>query len=275
MIAGLAASAPLAARAKYVPQKTTLAILASDGVTHRMDIRDVEGYRIFRAVPNGGADRAIYLLDGNGAFDALTQDLLNLVPDVAILAIGYPTDLRFDADRRSLDYTPPLGDMPVPDPQRNGRMSGGANLFLPLLRAGLRDAAEQGLAIRYRTLWGHSFGGLFTLYTLFTAPSSFDHYAAISPSLWWGNEALAKVDRVPIVKPTRLLIAYGDSEARRGDLDEETFRRKQAEGAIARNEFVDGLRTTPHLGVDEQVFRDLGHGETLAASLPFAFALAR
>ena len=35
------------------------------------------------------------------------------------------------------------------------------------------------------TLAGHSFGGLFTLYTLFTATDTFDRYVAMSPSLWY------------------------------------------------------------------------------------------
>ena len=49
----------------------------------------------------------------------------------------------------------------------------------------LRAAAEDGLRVdpSRRTLWGHSFGGLFTLYALLARPGSFARYAAISPSI--------------------------------------------------------------------------------------------
>ena len=36
-------------------------------------------------------------------------------------------------------------------------------------------------------LFGHSFGGLFVLYTLLSKPQSFTHYVCASPSLWWGE----------------------------------------------------------------------------------------
>lgn len=273
LLAGLAF--PAIAHARFVPRKAELSILRTRMPSHRTDVRDVDDYRIFRAIPDSPR-RAIYLLDGNGAFDALTPAMLAQVPDLAVIGIGYPTEMKFDTDRRSLDYTPPIADGPVPDPDQAGRMVGGANLFLPRLTGPLRTAAEEGLDIRTRTLWGHSFGGLFGLYTLFTRPDGFDRYATISPSLWWGDGQALRLEAsaAPLTRQTPLLIAYGDAEARRGNMDEETFRKTQATALAQREAFVKRLRTHRALQVDETVFTGLGHGETLAASLPLALALA-
>tara|TARA_R110002020_G_scaffold419518_2_gene628709 strand:+ start:546 stop:1787 length:1242 start_codon:yes stop_codon:yes gene_type:complete len=40
----------------------------------------------------------------------------------------------------------------------------------------------------YRTLIGHSYGGLFTLYSLLNRPVLFDNYLSIDPSLDWDNQ---------------------------------------------------------------------------------------
>ena len=42
----------------------------------------------------------------------------------------------------------------------------------------------------YRALIGHSYGGLFTLYTLINQPQLFSNYVAIDPSLDWDNQKL-------------------------------------------------------------------------------------
>ena len=44
----------------------------------------------------------------------------------------------------------------------------------------------------FRTLIGHSYGGLFALYTLVHQPQLFSNYLAIDPSLDWDNQQLIK-----------------------------------------------------------------------------------
>ncbi|MCF8374624.1 MAG: prolyl oligopeptidase family serine peptidase [Bacteroidales bacterium] len=44
----------------------------------------------------------------------------------------------------------------------------------------------------YRTLIGHSYGGLFTIYTLIQHPNLFANYLAIDPSLDWDGQKLLK-----------------------------------------------------------------------------------
>ncbi len=82
--------------------------------------------------------------------------------------------------------------------------AGGADRFLRFLTEELRP----WLAARYRTLpyhvlVGHSFGGLFALHVLMSAPASYDAYVAVSPSLWWNGGSLvadapAALSRLPL-----------------------------------------------------------------------------
>ncbi|MNI69664.1 Ferri-bacillibactin esterase BesA [compost metagenome] len=46
-----------------------------------------------------------------------------------------------------------------------------------------------------RSLVGHSFGGMFGVYALFTRPQLFQHVIAISPSLWWRDRYLMAHER--------------------------------------------------------------------------------
>lgn len=71
--------------------------------------------------------------------------------------------------------------------------SGGADVY----RRFLVDELKPWVAARFHTdghtaLMGESLAGLFTLETLLRAPSSFDDYIIISPSLWWNDAALSK-----------------------------------------------------------------------------------
>ena len=45
-----------------------------------------------------------------------------------------------------------------------------------------------------QTLVGHSFGGLFCLYVLFNHSDSFNRYVIASPSLWWDNSVMFKLE---------------------------------------------------------------------------------
>ncbi len=45
----------------------------------------------------------------------------------------------------------------------------------------------------YKLLAGHSVGGLFIINTVLKKPNLFNHYIAISPALWWANNAINEV----------------------------------------------------------------------------------
>ena len=258
-----------------------LAIFETQHPTHVLSQKTVAvgpGHRIFLAVPRGtppaGGWPVLYLLDGNAAFDFLTPAHLAAAEGLALVGVGYDTDRQFAREQRTFDFTAPdgPGDGIRPDPVHEGRMAGGAAQFLHRLTGALREAAEDGLRVdpSRRTLWGHSFGGLFTLYALLTKPESFDRFAAISPSIWW-DEALihriaARAD--PAVTPP-LLVALGDREKRSGSDGP-----PPAGPAPATMTFVESLRRHPGLDPQVHVLPGLKHIETIAGSLPLAIRFA-
>ncbi|MBB4267765.1 alpha/beta hydrolase [Roseospira visakhapatnamensis] len=236
---------------------------------------DGRTYRLFRALPRREALSSgypvLYLLDGNAAFEGLTPALLRKVPELLVVGVGYDTDQGFAVADRWLDYTPPLGaDGPVPDPQRPERMAGGADRFLSRLIGPVREAAEQGVAVdsSRRDLWGHSFGGLFVLYTLFMAPEAFRGFCPVSPSLWWGGDIMERLEAMaaaPPTPPAHVLIMMGDREVRSGQPPPETPGPAPATLAM-----IDRLRVRQDLCVTARVLEGMGHRAALFASLPHA-----
>ncbi|RRH78128.1 alpha/beta hydrolase [Falsigemmobacter faecalis] len=237
------------------------------------------GYRIFLAVPKNPAPEGgwpiLYMLDGNAAFDYLSADHLSQVPGLVIAAIGYDTDRQFARELRTTDFTAPLspGAGLRPDHVHDGRMAGGAEIFHQRLTTEIRAAAEAGLAIdgARRTLWGHSFGGLFVLYALLAQPESFARFAPISPSIWWDEALIRRIAseaRVPGLLP-EVLLALGDKEKRSGSDG------PAPDGpAPATLSFVTQIAAHPGLQTDLHVLKDHVHIQTLAGSYPLVLPFA-
>ena len=139
----------------------------------------------------------LYLLDGNASY-ALIAPVLELMdassrpgspaPGI-VVGIGYPGDGPLDMVARAEDYTPPAADLSATgDASGNGQ--GGADRFLDFIENELKPrlAADFEIDPHRQTLFGHSYGGLFTLHTLFTRTGCFQRYVAASPSIWWNDE---------------------------------------------------------------------------------------
>lgn len=264
-------------------QPATLDIFRAEQHTHILSQQDIAmpdapGYRLFLARPRAAAPPrgygVFYMLDGNGAFDELTPELLALVPDVIVAGIGYDTVLRFDGERRTPDYTPSPDGSGLVESVPGGRMTGGADLFLARLCGPLRAAVEEGAGIdpARRMLWGHSLGGLFVLHTLLARPGAFARLAAASPALWWGDEWLLQHERIaqlPEDVRVEILITLGDSERRSSPTAPQW--NGPAPHTLA---MVERLRVRPQCDVSLRVFEGLGHAASLAASLPHALTMA-
>ncbi len=259
-----------------------LRLFETGSPTHLLSQKPVAagpGHRLFLAVPKGappaGGWPVLYLLDGNAAFDFLTVEHLALAPGLVLAGVGYDTDRQFARELRTFDYTAPdgPGDGIRPDPVHPGRMAGGAAQFLDRLCGPLRAAAEEGLPVdpARRTLWGHSFGGLFVLYALLTRPAAFARYAAISPSIWWDEPLIRRVaaGAPPMQAPPPLLSALGDREKRSG-----TDGPPPDGPAPATIQFLSDLRHHPGLEPQVHVLPGLVHIETIAGSLPLALPFA-
>ncbi len=156
----------------------------------------------------------LYLLDGQWDFKLLDSVVGGLVydkwmPDIVVVGITY-AGKHADYDRlRAMDYTPTRG---------NAEGSGDGPKFLTFFKTELIPLVEaeyRGDPAR-RILGGHSLGGLFTLYTLFSDSSLFWGYLVGSPAITWDEGFLVKQEqefaRTHKSLPARLYLAVGGAE---------------------------------------------------------------
>lgn len=113
-----------------------------------------------------------------------------------IIAISHIGDWN---EKRPRDFIPS-------DISKNSAMSfGKANLFYLFLQKELIPAIEKKLTNKKdRVFIGHSFGGLFCLYTLFKEDKLFDKHFSISPSIWANYYELDKIEEAFSKKNKRL-----------------------------------------------------------------------
>lgn len=176
-----AAQLPQAQETVYSSQET--------GETYRIQIA-----RVGEEPPKGYP--VIYLLDGDTLFaPALVMANSILVSAVGkqnvpvlLVGIGYSGGKWLDLDRRAKDYTP----LPeTADSQERKKFVGAASFgrfidreLKPLINSYAKTRSDQ------QAIVGHSFGGLFGMYSLIDAPDRFQYYVLSSPSLWWQNHML-------------------------------------------------------------------------------------
>jgi predicted alpha/beta superfamily hydrolase len=139
-----------------------------------------------------------YVLDGNALAQTATEALRkrrpvdSIQPDTIVVSIGYP-NLQPDSpysDGRYHDYQMPVCDVCPPQQDAPGVPSGGES-FLSFLDTALRPWVHSyfpNTKFHRDGLYGHSFGGLFALYTLYSHPDLFDVYISASPYLIWNKE---------------------------------------------------------------------------------------
>jgi len=250
-----------------------LKLLSEPPASHRIATRTVETeagrrYRLFTAMPAANSAEtlpALYMLDGNAAFDALSGDMLASHPGLAVIGIGYETDRGFDFEARARDYTPPAA---MPDPRHPTRASGEAARFLAALTRTLIPGLEAALPLdpARRTLWGHSFGGLFALHALAHAPEAFAGYSVVSPSLWWDGGAIldALAQSAPTWPPRAVDLCRTD-KVRRSDGS-----LADPENRVARLEALLAERTDLFI----RALAGVSHRAALDRSLPGALAFA-
>lgn len=207
----IAITLAMPAPAAEAPQSPPSAPPATEGYTmpstQAWDMTSDSGevYRIFASFPGTEAPDdgypVLYVLDGNAMFAGFAearriQEYYD-VGKTIVVGIGYPTDQAYDA-RRLNDYTPPLLD-PPPTIYRSlaKYRSGGRAAFLDFLTGKLRTEIGQRYRINpeRQALFGHSLGGLFGLYALYTQPQAFQSIVAASPSLEWNEQGVLREER--------------------------------------------------------------------------------
>jgi predicted alpha/beta superfamily hydrolase len=237
-------------------------------------------YRIFIYEPPGAPPKegfpVLYLLDGNATFTTAvaTAAMQSRHPDATgvpasvVVGIGYPTDAPLDIERRRVDYTPPSDAKPKMECR-------GAEYFSEFIEAELKPLIQSIVPIdrQRQALFGHSFGGLFTLWSLFTRPGLFQSYMAASPSIWWANRAILAHEAVFIkqvaqsVKPLRLLLTAGSLEGAPRMLAPTDYNTTMVEDAAA---LAERLRSQAAHGLDI-TFAELAD-ETHVSVIPTALS---
>ena len=163
-------------------------------------------YQVTVALPKGYAESTrrypvLYAMDANGQLGTVVEAARlmrfdELVPELIIVGVGYPVGRMWNAQSpRAVDLTPtsdpewveqrPLDYPQFPAPEGSGGAPGFLRFLLeeliPLVEAEYRANPTD------RALYGHSFGGLFALYSLLNGQGTFQKFIVGSPSLWWDD----------------------------------------------------------------------------------------
>ena len=272
VLAGLAASAPAFAqpRQELSPSLSTRPVTTHSFQTFRFTSEDGRRlYRIETAIPrtaaNAGGYPSLWLCDGNAAFMALTPADLETRPDLAFIALGYDAEVRFDPVSRAYDYTPAIA---TTDEARPEQKAGGADIMAALLRDHVLPEIGKaiGLDPARRALWGHSYGGLFTLNTLYRHAGLFAEYIPASPSLWWYEGRAFTGAPAPSPK-RRVLLMMGDAEINKRVINGRTLPTPQE--TVAATHALAGRIATVHT-IRTEILPSLGHGQMFNASLKTA-----
>ena len=204
----------------------------------QMDLRAAKtghAYRLFMSVPAtpppASGYPVIYVLDANAAFPVAALLARNIASRSAVtgqvaplvVGIGYPGSDDFHVASRQRDYTI------LPGRVDSKASEGGAEYFLDFIEQELKPlvAANYPIDSQRQALFGHSFGGLLVLHTLFTRPHAFSTYLASSPSIWWQDKlVLSELTGNTLSHPTaRLQLSVGSQEdqIKRGNYSAETL----------------------------------------------------
>lgn len=157
-----------------------------------------DSYRILVSKPEGdvpytGGYPVIYVLDANAYFASLheAKRAQQQYRQAIIVGIAYPGEDPHNFLRRAYDFSPPVSD------DKNTPPQGGQDVLLDFLEQRVMPAVADQFPVNasQQSLYGHSFGGMFGVYAMFTRPGLFNHVVAASPSLWWSDRYLLRHER--------------------------------------------------------------------------------
>jgi uncharacterized protein len=202
------------------PAYPTVPILGSELRTLK-SLSTGRNYDLYIKVPGDYGSRkdakypVIYVLDGHWDFkliDSVYGGLFydKFVPAMIIVAVTYSGQNADYNSLRAMDYTPTSVG------QVNG--SGGAAKFLAFLKSELVPFIEANYRAdsSNRVLLGSSYGGLFTLYAMFTEPGVFSSFISASPAVPYDGGFSFKQEAEYFAKrkdlPVKLYLAVGAEE---------------------------------------------------------------
>jgi len=165
-------------------------------------------------LPNGYSNNStkqypvIYLLDGSidedfihisGLVQFGSFSWINMLPETIVVGIA-------NSDRKK-DFTFPTH---IKKDKRDFPTAGKSQNFITFIEKELQPMiASLYKTNSTKTIIGQSLGGLLATEILFTQPQLFDNYIIVSPSLWWDDESLLKIQPKKYESKKSIYIAVG------------------------------------------------------------------
>ena len=157
----------------------------------------------------------VYLLDSQWDFPLVTaiygdQYYDGFMPNTIIVGITWGGENPNYDTRRAFDLSPSDAGQPARYGNAENFLSFIKKEAIPFIDSKYRTDKKN------RTLAGHSFGGLFTLYALFAEPDLFNHYIPGSPAHEWDNSSIKKYmekfSKVKLSHPVKVYMYMGEYE---------------------------------------------------------------
>ena len=167
-------------------------------VEWQMNSERGQPYRILISLPEGdvpytGGYPVLYVLDANAYFASFheAKRAQRAYRHAIVVGLAYPGEEPLNFLRRAWDFSPP-----VPE-ERNTPPQGGQDELINFLADKLMPAIAERFPVDadQQSLFGHSFGGMFAIHTLYQRPELFNHLVAASPSIWWNDRFLLVEER--------------------------------------------------------------------------------
>ena len=256
--------------------------------TESWELKGEDGYsyQIFVSMPKGDPPPdgypLLYVLDGNAMFAGFAEArriqafALSDVGKSIVVGIGYKTDMAYDTTRRLYDFTPDFQKPVMPAQKRLAHLkAGGRDVFARFILERLRPELARRYAVNSdrQALFGHSLGGLFSLYMLYSHPTAFHAIIAASPTIWWNDQAIVAEERIFAAKLTAGKVPGRISRVRvvTGELEEAAVSKTDAEALAKRLELLSGYG----LRSEFELFRGETHitvpSRSTTSTLRFAF----
>ncbi|WP_184467909.1 alpha/beta hydrolase [Rhizobium esperanzae] len=260
-----------------------------------------EPYRIFLSIPSEKPPAEgwplLVMTDGNATFPFAAASLVTQAPYPTgtnvgwgvIAAIGYPCDEPYDPLRRSWDLGPPPAKSYPPFVEGGPPVViGGTGKLVDFIENELIPKIAEMVMLDplRRSLFGHSFGGLFTLYALFERPGLFANWIAASPTIYWENSEIlnneAQRQRIP-GNAAFLHLSAGEYEGdelapfqyRNEDAAIRLEKRKTERTILLAQEMAERLKSTADgLHAEFELYAGQTHMSVLAAAVNRAVSIA-
>ncbi|MBC7814799.1 MAG: alpha/beta hydrolase [Burkholderiales bacterium] len=210
----------------------------------------------------------VYVLDGNWYFGMVTDMIRPMswcgsTSDAIVVGIGYAEDkdpieaFRDSFTRRDFDLTP-IRDATVEKSMEQAHKrpapNGDAGNFHKFLKHELIPFVEGDYRAdpSKRILIGHSYGGLFALFSLFETPELFDTLIIGSPTLSYGNRITFQYEETFAKEhkkiPAKVYLYVGELEE---DIKNETLTDTLRLAAVLQGREYEGFSLVKHVFLDQ------------------------